>query len=187
MGKIILIISGGSTMGKTTIANKLVENEGFYLYRPLTTRDSREDEIYHQYRHVSTKAFEKEIEDDSFVFHDFLFGNYYGIFKDVEDFIAQNPKSLFLIPSWRMQDLISHIDKDLLAIHIVSDEVDKAKKRLLQRGKINGAEIVQRIDDLKRQNEVKVEASVRITNSQPIEEIYTAIILNLKKRFNGEN
>lgn len=185
MAKIILIISGGSTMGKTTIANKLKANEGFSLYRPLTTRESREDEIYFQYRHVSKELFVKEIENNSFFFHDFLFNNYYGILKDINQFIESNSKCLFIIPSWRMADLIDCIGRDVIAFHIVSTQTDTARQRLLDRSNINEEEINQRIVDIKKQSKIRNEKAIRIENSETIEGIYDTIIFKTKEHFNG--
>lgn len=81
----IIAISGPAAVGKTTICDRLIREFGPRLKRLVTatTRPPRTGEAYGvDYFFLSTKEFQKKLSDDSFLEHENIHGNMYGILKE---------------------------------------------------------------------------------------------------------
>lgn len=80
MKGVLLIISGPSGVGKTTICRRLTERLGAFLSVSATTRKRRENEVHGQdYDFVSVEEFERNQRDGKYLeFAQVYGGNYYG-------------------------------------------------------------------------------------------------------------
>jgi len=77
-GKLV-IVSGPSGVGKSTICQAVVERTGASLSVSMTTRPKSEREVDGKdYRFVSRAEFERGIANDEFLEYADVFGNYYG-------------------------------------------------------------------------------------------------------------
>lgn len=81
----IIAISGPAAVGKTTICDRLIREFGPRLKRLVTAttrlpRTGEADGI--DYFFLSTKEFQKKLSDDSFLEHENIHGNMYGILKE---------------------------------------------------------------------------------------------------------
>lgn len=76
----ILVLSGPSGAGKSTLLNKIIGDIGTcYFSISTTTRKMREGESQGVHYHfVSEEEFKQDIEDDMFLEHAYVHGNYYG-------------------------------------------------------------------------------------------------------------
>ena len=76
----ILVLSGPSGAGKSTLLNKIIDDIGTcYFSISTTTRKIREGETQGVHYHfVSEEEFKQDIEDDMFLEHAYVHGNYYG-------------------------------------------------------------------------------------------------------------
>ncbi|MEM9418190.1 MAG: guanylate kinase [Planctomycetota bacterium] len=75
----LLIISGPSGVGKSTLTNALLENLDADLSVSMTTRPmSKSDVDGEHYHFVDVKTFEQHIIDQQFLEHAVYNGNYYG-------------------------------------------------------------------------------------------------------------
>lgn len=76
----ILVLSGPSGAGKSTLLKKVIDDIGeCYFSISTTTRKIREGESNGiDYHFVSKEEFQKDIEDDMFLEHANVHGNYYG-------------------------------------------------------------------------------------------------------------
>lgn len=76
----ILVLSGPSGAGKSTLLNKVIDDIGeCYFSISTTTRPIREgEENGVHYHFVSEEEFEQDIQEDMFLEHAYVHGNYYG-------------------------------------------------------------------------------------------------------------
>ena len=76
----ILVLSGPSGAGKSTLLNKVIDDIGeCYFSISTTTRPIRDGEVNGiHYHFVSESEFKQDIEDEMFLEHAYVHGNYYG-------------------------------------------------------------------------------------------------------------
>jgi len=95
---VVLVLSGPSGAGKSSLIKK-IENEigDYYFSISTTTRPMRDGEAEGiDYHYVSKEEFEKDIEDDNFLEHATVHGNYYGTsLKPVRKALAQGKLVIF--------------------------------------------------------------------------------------------
>lgn len=97
-GKLV-IISGPSGVGKSTICSELVKKCGVLLSVSVTTRPRANEEVEgRDYWFVSTEEFAKKINKGEFVEHAEVFGNMYGTPKDkIEQALSKGKKVILEI------------------------------------------------------------------------------------------
>lgn len=80
----VIVISGPSGVGKSTICGELVQRlDNIYLSVSATTREKKDSEQQdREYHFISTEEFERQIEADNFIEYAKVFGNLYGTPKD---------------------------------------------------------------------------------------------------------
>ncbi len=84
--KKLVIISGPSGVGKSTICKQVVEKLDAFLSVSSTTRPRSESEQQgHEYNFLSRQEFEGMIPNDAFLEYAKVFGNYYGTPKGPVD------------------------------------------------------------------------------------------------------
>jgi len=89
-GKLV-IVSGPSGVGKSTVCKELVRQIGAFLSVSSTTRPQSESEVDGEdYRFISEEEFQKRVEDGDFLEYAEVFGNRYGTpRKEVEQALAE--------------------------------------------------------------------------------------------------
>ncbi len=89
-GKVV-IVSGPSGVGKSTVCKELVRQIGAFLSVSSTTRPQSESEVDGEdYRFISEEEFQKRVENGDFLEHAEVFGNRYGTpRKEVEQALAE--------------------------------------------------------------------------------------------------
>jgi guanylate kinase len=84
--KKLVIISGPSGVGKSTICKQVVEKVNAFLSVSSTTRSQSETEQQgHEYNFLPRAEFEDMIANDAFLEYAEVFGNYYGTPKEPVD------------------------------------------------------------------------------------------------------
>jgi guanylate kinase len=94
----LVIISGPSGVGKSTICNIVVERlDNVYLSISTTTRPKAENEVDgKEYYFITREQFEAKIEEDAFLEHAEVFGNLYGTLKENVDKALDEGKTIIL-------------------------------------------------------------------------------------------
>jgi guanylate kinase len=89
-GKVV-VISGPSGVGKSTICLELVKQVGAFLSVSATTRPQAETEVNGKdYWFLSQEQFQKRVQNGDFIEHAEVFGNLYGTpRKEVQQALAQ--------------------------------------------------------------------------------------------------
>jgi len=148
MKGILLVISGPSGVGKTSLVKKFLEefkNEVIFSIS-CTTRKPRPGEVHGKdYFFVDKKTFEKMIEKDELLEWAKVHGNYYGTLKS---FIYENllkGKSILLDIDPHGAFQIKEKIKDSVLIFILPPSLEELKKRLQKRKSESESEIQKRL------------------------------------------
>lgn len=131
----IVVLFGPSGVGKSTVANELVENcPNLWLSRSWTTRQRRSQESPQSYKFVTEKEFVAHRESGGFLEWDQFLGNYYG--TPVPDISPDAPHEKDLLLEITLDGAQQIIKKYPQALLIFVDTPSKGeqKLRLKQRG-----------------------------------------------------
>ena len=87
----LFVVSGPSGAGKSTVCKNVRKMLGINLATSATTRSPREGEVNgREYHFLSLDEFEKKVEENAFIEHANVHGNYYGTLKtEVENRLAK--------------------------------------------------------------------------------------------------
>lgn len=96
---ILVVLSGPAGVGKTTVAARLLENEGYVRSISATTRAPRPGEVNgRDYHFVSSDEFKSLIEQGELIEHAEVHGNFYGTPKQpLREALARNQVMLLVI------------------------------------------------------------------------------------------
>lgn len=134
-GKLV-IISGPSGVGKSTIAKQVIDALGAFLSISTTTRQKSENEQDgREYGFVSREEFERRIERDEFLEYAEVFGNYYGTpLGPIEEAIASGRTVILEID---VQGALQVLEKcpNALTIFILPPHKQDLEKRISGRGR----------------------------------------------------
>ena len=143
----LFIISGPSGAGKTTIAQRMLEEvEGLTRSISCTTREKRKAEIEDvDYKFINKDKFQALIEKDVFLEWAEVLGNLYGTLKkDVKVNLDLGQDVLLCIDVKGAMQVLKKEPKTV-AIFIMPPSVEDLRSRLLKRGE-TGDELKKRID-----------------------------------------
>lgn len=156
---IMVVLSSPSGVGKTTITKKIQQKyPSFEISVSHTTRLPRSNEVNGvDYNFVSTKEFEKLINEDRFYEYAKIFDNYYGTLKKNVDELILNSDIIFDI-DWQGTKQLSKSDKlKLIKIYLVTSNKKELKERLIARNQNSQEEVKKRFDsfeeDIKHWND----------------------------------
>ena len=145
---LIIILSAPSGGGKTSIAKKLLEQDKkLSLSISVTTREPRPGEIDGvHYFFTAKSAFNKMLQDDLFLEHAEIYGNFYGTpLKIVTDKLSQDMDVLFDIDSQGAHQIIDKAQDQVISIFIKPPNLDILEKRLRSRAQDSDDVIARRL------------------------------------------
>lgn len=125
----MIIMSGPSGVGKTSIADKLINIKRMKSY---TTRDKRNinDE---EYIFVSMDIFKNMIQENKFIEYEYIYNNYYGS-------LYTEDRALYVI-NYKGGINIMNRYQNAISIAILPRSIDILKQRLMKRGFIHDIKI----------------------------------------------
>ncbi len=156
----ILIVSGPSGVGKSTILGKVREFFPDLTFSvSCTTRQPREGEQNGvHYNFISREEFERLIAENQFIEHADVFGNYYGTLRSEVIDRAVNGKDVFLdIDVQGALQIKEHTKNDYTLqrcsefIFIAPPSVEILEKRLRGRGTEDEAQLTRRLGEAKKE------------------------------------
>jgi guanylate kinase len=133
----VLLVSGPSGSGKSSLCNKLFEQKKYYFSISTTTRAPRAGEKHaKEYYFVSKNEFKQNIKDDKFLEWAVVHDNYYGTYKKpVLDALKNGSLVLFDIDVQGMVQIKkSEIAKYCTSVFITTKTEKDLELRLIKRG-----------------------------------------------------
>jgi guanylate kinase len=147
---LMFILSSPSGAGKTTIARRLLEEEGVRLKMSVsvTTRPMRPGEVEgRDYFFVDKARFDRMVEDDDFLEWAEVFGNCYGTPRaEVREGLKRGEDFLFDIDWQGTQQLYQRAQGDVVRVFLLPPSIGELERRLRSRGTDSDAVIQSRMD-----------------------------------------
>jgi len=133
---VVLVLSGPSGAGKSSLINKIAEDIGAYYFSISTTtrpmREGEEDGIH--YHFVSKEEFVQDIEDDNFLEHATVHGNYYGTsLKPVRKALSEGKLVIFDIDVQGNMAVKNRLGDITTSVFITPPTLSELKRRLENR------------------------------------------------------
>ena len=151
---VVLVLSGPSGAGKSSLINKISDDIGdFYFSISTTTRAMRdgEEEGVH-YHFVSQEEFKKDIDEDHFLEHAVVHGNYYGTsLKPVKQALSEGKLVIFDIDVQGNTAVNNRLGDITTSVFITPPSLSELKKRLVNRSTDSEEVIDGRIKMAKRE------------------------------------
>lgn len=150
----ILVLSGPSGAGKSSLLNEIIDDIGdCYFSISTTTRPIREGEVNGVHYHfVDEEEFKKDIEEDHFLEHAFVHGNYYGTsIKPVKKALSEG-KLVFFDIDVQGNTLVNNRLGDITtSVFISPPTLSELKRRLEARSTDEKSVIERRVQMAKRE------------------------------------
>ncbi|HJO96134.1 MAG TPA: guanylate kinase [Victivallales bacterium] len=139
---ILLIVSGASGAGKSTICKPIMEKNGFDFSVSCTTRKPREGEVDGKdYYFIGKDNFREKVEVNEFIEHAVVHGNFYGTLKsEIHSRVLNNQNILLDIDVQGALQVKEYIKSDEILtkcaefVFILPPSLDELKRRLKARG-----------------------------------------------------
>lgn len=134
---LIFILSSPSGAGKTTIyKNILAQDKAIKPSISITTRQPRLNEIDGQdYFFITHEEFAKKQDNNEFIEHAEVFGNYYGTTREpVDRYLAEGIDVLFDIDWQGTQQVQEKYPQDIVRVFILPPSIEILAARLKKRG-----------------------------------------------------
>ena len=133
---VVLVLSGPSGAGKSSLINKIADDIGDYYFSISTTtrpmREGEEEGVH--YHFVSKEEFQKDIEEDYFLEHALVHGNYYGTsLKPVKKALAEGKLVIFDIDVQGNMAVNNRLGDITTSVFITPPTLSELKRRLEHR------------------------------------------------------
>lgn len=164
---VVLVLSGPSGAGKSSLIRKIEHEIGDYYFSiSTTTRPMREGEIEGvDYHFVTKEEFIKDIEEDEFLEHAIVHGNYYGTsLKPVKAALSQGKLVIFDIDVQGNTAVNNRLGDITTSVFITPPSLSELKKRLVNRSTDSDEVIQTRIKMAKREIQRTSEYDFLIVN-----------------------
>ncbi|MEL6202473.1 MAG: guanylate kinase [Pseudomonadota bacterium] len=151
---LMLVLSSPSGAGKSTIARNLLEqDDAFELSVSVTTRARRGSEIEGvHYRFIDEKTFLRMRDDDEFIEHAEVHGNYYATPRaPVEDAMTGGRDMLFDIDVQGGLQMMEKVRADVVSIFILPPSMEELEARLNRRAEDAPEVIAERLGNAREE------------------------------------
>lgn len=146
MKKSIIAIMGPSGAGKTTLGNRLKEENGFAIPKHCTTRNRRNDDEDGFYRYLSHEEFKGLAERKQFLLWSGdgkeikkEYGNFYGILKLDCIEAAEDAENIILYTSYKDIEQLKTIKEKGISLNIVNlrfKDIEKGVRDRIEKSNI---------------------------------------------------
>ena len=146
MHSLIVVLTGPSDSGKTTLAEYLVQKFGFIKPTTYTTRKPRSEETKSSYCFISEEDFLSKIQQNEMAEYVTNFGYYYGCTKKS----FQTEKNIAIALDYRGAQRIKELYPDRSVVICLNVSKKVMLERMHQRSKICDEQIQKRLEEYDR-------------------------------------
>jgi len=164
---VVLVLSGPSGAGKSSLINKISNEIGEYYFSISTTtrpmREGEEEGVH--YHFVDEEEFKKDIEEDNFLEHALVHGNYYGTsLKPVRQALSEGKLVIFDIDVQGNMAIKNRLGDITTSVFITPPSLSELKRRLMNRSTDSQEVIEKRLDMAKREIQRTAEYDFLVIN-----------------------
>lgn len=143
---LLLVISGPSGAGKGTICNEYLQSaKNTFLSISCTTRQPREGEVDGKsYFFLTKEDFLKKLDDNEFLEHAEVYGNYYGTPKSNVDKLLSEGKDVILEIDIQGALKVQENSSEGIFIFILPPSMEELKNRITKRGSETPESLIRR-------------------------------------------
>ncbi|ARJ57088.1 guanylate kinase [Campylobacter cuniculorum] len=189
----ILVISGPSGVGKSTLLSKLFTEFKDELYFSIssTTRKPRNGEKDGEHYHFITQdEFQQDIKNGYFLEWALVHQNYYGTsLKQTQEALSQGKIVIFDIDVQGFHQIVEKLDEKIVSVFIITKDKEELKKRLIKRNADTIEHLEQRLENARLEMKELDKYDYLIINEN-LEQSYEAlksILITQKIRTDGQN
>lgn len=150
----VLVLSGPSGAGKSSLISKIIDDIGdTYFSISTTTRPIRSGEVDGvDYYFVDKEEFESEVEDELFLEHALVHGNYYGTsLKPVKKALAEGKLVIFDIDVQGNSAIKNRLGDITTSVFVSPPSLSELKRRLENRSTDSQEVIDKRVNMAKKE------------------------------------
>lgn len=177
----LLVVSGPSGVGKSTITNRLRNDQRFWISVSVTTRSIRTGEVDGiDYIFVDDNEFNQMIKDNQFLEWADFAGSKYGTPKKAVDEALQNGKNVILEIELNGARQVRKNSKDAILIFIEPPSWEELTNRLINRGTESEQSTQARLDRAKEELLAAAEFDYVVINHQVEQSVAELVSLALR-------
>jgi guanylate kinase len=177
----LLVVSGPSGVGKSTITNRLRTDQRFWISVSVTTRSIRTGEVDGiDYIFVAENEFNQMIKDNQFLEWADFAGSKYGTPKKAVDEALQNGKNVILEIELNGARQVRKNSKEAILIFIEPPSWEELTNRLINRGTESEQSTQARLDRAKEELLAAEEFDYVVVNHQVEQSVAELVSLALR-------
>jgi guanylate kinase len=149
---LLVVLSGPSGVGKTTVADILLADTRFGRVVTATTRSPREGERDgRDYRFLSHESFREAIGEDALLEHAEVHGELYGTPREEVERVRRTGRHALLLIDVQGAAQVRGSGVDALTVFLAPPSLEELEKRLRGRGTESEESIRRRLDNARRE------------------------------------
>lgn len=150
---LLIVVSGASGSGKTSICRRIADEFGLYYSISHTTRPQRDKEMNgRDYFFVSREEFENLLARGEFLEWATVYDNFYGTSRRILEDKLKQGKGVILDVDTQGADAIRQLFPDAVTIYLSTLTLDDLASRLRSRGRDSDNEILKRLTYAESEN-----------------------------------
>ncbi len=178
----LLVLSGPSGVGKTTLARKLVEHPSIVRVMTTTTREPRPGEVDgRDYRFLAPEAFEEAVARGEFLEHAWIGGNRYGTPREAVEREMAAGKVVLAAIDPQGAESVRETGLPALYVFVEPPSWEELKRRLEGRGSEDPKAVRERLSRAEEEMKQKTRYDTVVVNTT-VERTVEEILGEIRRR-----